>query len=246
MAAYLKTSFVFLVGFTIGVILALLLILVQNFTQTELLPRNEFVEHFTSYRSLIKKMGYFTISVNFDELTYSNNATLRKYLESNLLKKKIIVLCVMLVKKVENAYAATNTWMKSCNDRLFFGLKKDDYLNITVMRPKSSWHYLCNVIRYIHTNYTKQYHWILFVPDDIYAIPENLRIFVSGKNFNDPFYFGHTALFWSQYFNLAEAGYVISNGTMNALYSKFPTDQKCVDGGKYWKNEDYYLGKILL
>lgn len=245
MAAYLKISFVFLVGFTIGVILALLLFLAQIFTQSELLPRNEFVEHFTSYNSLIKKMGYLTVSVNFDELAYANNATLQEYLESYMLKEKILVLCAMFVKKVENAYAATNTWMRSCNDRLFFGLKEDDYLNITVMTHKNSWHYLCNVIRYIYTNYTKPYHWILFVPDDVYAIPENLRIFVSEKNFSDPFYFGHAAMFWNQYFNLAQAGYVISNGTVNALYNKFPTDQMCLDGGKYWKNEDYYLGKYL-
>lgn len=247
MAAYLKTIVVFLVGFMLGVILALLLFMTQHFRQSELLPPNDFVEHFTvtSYHALFKKMGYLTMPVNFDELTYSNNATLYTYLESNTLKKNVLVLCVMFVKKVKNAYAASNTWMKRCNDKLFFGLKPDDYLNITVMKPKSSWHYLCNVIRYIYTNYTLKYHWVLFVPDDIYAIPENLRLYVYDKNFNDVFYFGHTALFWNQYFNLAQAGYVISNGTIHALYNKFPTEQTCLDSGKYWKNEDYYLGKYL-
>ena len=99
MAAYLKLSFVFLVGFSIGVILALLLFVAQNFPQSELLSGNEFVEHFTltSYHSLFKKMRYLTFSANFDELTYSNNATLHAYLASSVLEKKIFVLCVMSV-----------------------------------------------------------------------------------------------------------------------------------------------------
>ena len=51
--------------------------------------------------------------------------------------------------------------------------------------------------------------------------------------------------FWGQVYNWADAGYALSKGTVKQLVKKFPSDQKCQEGGRFWKNGDWYLGKHL-
>ncbi|XP_054286324.1 C1GALT1-specific chaperone 1-like protein [Macrosteles quadrilineatus] len=255
MAIYPSKSSVFLLGFSIGVIFAFILTVSKDkfgrvtpnksiyYAHTAL--HNPSTNHEEFYHKWLKKMRYMTYRVNFDYYSYSGNQSLATFLESQLLKHKVNIMCVMFVKNVNNAYAAMNTWMKHCNHVMFYGLKPESYIKITVMRPKSSWHYLCEVINHLDKS-GNNYQWVLFVPDDIFAIPENLRYYLFGKNYEDLFYFGRPAFLWNVHYNFAGAGYVLSKGSIKALRSLFPSSESCVKSGKYWKNEDYYLDKFLL
>lgn len=247
MALYPSKLTVFVLGFAIGVILAFITYVSRS---TFIYPKVHipFIRHKVydfednSYSEWLVKSGYSIVPVNFDYLAYSGNKSLSNFLEYKLLKTHVNILCVMFVKNVNNAYAALNTWMKHCNSYKFFGLKPEKYLDVKVMRPTSSWHYLCEVIRHVNT-YSSDHMWVLFAPDDIYALPENLRNFVFGKNFQEAYYFGHSAIFWNEHFNLAQAGYVLSVGSIKVLVKKFNSSESCKASGRYWKNEDYLLGE---
>ena len=52
--------------------------------------------------------------------------------------------------------------------------------------------------------------------------------------------------FWAQVYNWGDAGFVLSRGAIDKLLDqKFPTPEKCLSGGKFWKNSDWHLGKHL-
>ncbi|XP_046678239.1 glycoprotein-N-acetylgalactosamine 3-beta-galactosyltransferase 1-like [Homalodisca vitripennis] len=248
MAIYPSKISVFFLGFAIGVIAAFILTVSMSKFETHkpsLLIENAVnIKEDKSYDQWLTKTGYRKFPINFDHYSYSRNKSLNQLRENQLLKAKVNVLCVMFITNVNNAYAAMETWMKQCNSFKFYGTKPEKYLEITVMRPKNSWHYLCEVLRHLDNN-SNDYMWVLFVPDDVFAIPENLRHYVFGLNYNDPYYFGHSAFFWNEYYNIAQAGYVLSKGSIKTLITRFSTSESCIASGKYWKNEDYYLGKYL-
>jgi hypothetical protein len=91
-------------------------------------------------------------------------------------------------------------------------------------------------------NNKENLHWVLFVSDDIFAIPENLRYYVASLDYNEPHYLGSDITFWGKTYNVGEAGYVLSKGVIYALQMKFNSSESCLKSGKYWRNEDFYLG----
>lgn len=251
MAIYPSILSIFALGFAVGVIIAFIATVSKsrpgslNAGQVGGQNNENLIDPEIQYFDRwLKKTGYRTTQVDFDYFSYSGNKSLNQFLESQILKVKVKLMCVMFVKSINNAYAAANTWMKHCNSYKFYGLKPEKYLEVKVLRPKSSWHYLCEIIRQIE-NSADDYMWVLFVPDDIYAIPENLRHYVFNKNPKGQFYLGQKAMFWNQHYNLGQAGYVLSKGSITALAKRFNTTQSCQTSGKYWKNEDYYLGKFV-
>ena len=87
--------------------------------------------------------------------------------------------------------------------------------------------------------------WVLIASEDTFALPENLRYYVAPMDSQVDYYLGHAMKFWNVVYNWADAGYVISKGTLKKLMKKFPDDQACEKGGQYWKNSDWYIGKHL-
>ena len=50
----------------------------------------------------------------------------------------------------------------------------------------------------------------------------------------------------AQVYNWGDAGYVLSRGAIDRLLDeKFPTAESCGDGGRFWKNGDWHLGRHL-
>jgi hypothetical protein len=88
-------------------------------------------------------------------------------------------------------------------------------------------------------------HWALFVPDDVFVIPENLRFYVASLDYNEPHYLGDDVAFWGKVYNVGDAGYVLSKGVIYALQMKFNSSELCQKSGKYWRNEDFYLGNYM-
>ena len=87
--------------------------------------------------------------------------------------------------------------------------------------------------------------WILVAAEETFAIPENLRFYVAAKNASDQHYLGHAMKFWNVIYNWADAGYILSKGSLNKFIEKFDSDSACDKGGQYWKNSDWYLAKHL-
>ncbi|KAK3912055.1 Glycoprotein-N-acetylgalactosamine 3-beta-galactosyltransferase 1 [Frankliniella fusca] len=205
-----------------------------------------------NYETWLTNQGILRKTLDFDEYLYGNSHK-QAVLEAEFLKKKIHVLCVVFVEREKNIMAASHTWLRHCNDYvLYYAKRPQDHreknfaedLGVKKVQAKSSWDFLCKTVLDLWEKKESKLQWLLFVSDDMFVVPENLRRMVAQLDPNHPYYFGHAQTLWGQPFNVALAGYALSKGTVELLASNFTFDS-CPTGGKYWKKEDFYLGKNL-
>lgn len=223
-------------SFVLGVILAVWLVPDQRLQKA--------VNKIDGYEAWFRKSNLKRKLLPMDLIRYGDME--QHYLESELLYDKVKVLCVILVRKRKNAAAANQTWSKQCNEKTFIYLQAENVqkvkLPIRPTRLESSWLLLCNAMRGMNTSL---FHWALFVNDDTFAIPENLRRMVADVDYNKGHYLGHATTFWGSNYNAAQAGYALSKASIKSIQSRFNSIESCVAGGRFWKQEDYYLGKHL-
>jgi len=236
-------NFIFSTGFLVGVILACLLISRENETSVQRSCKFGGSSKI-SYKEWSSMQNLKKGSVNYDELSYVKVAT--DVSEASYLYSVVHVHCVVFVTKKRNALAVKNTWGKRCNEVIFFGLQDHSDISVIVLKPKSSWQYLCDAIKYVWQNYQAYLHWALFIFDDVFVIPENLRYYVATLDHIEPHYLGDDVTFWGKVYNVGEAGYVLSKGAIYALQMKFNSSESCMRSGKYWRNEDFYLGNYTM
>lgn len=166
--------------------------------------------------------------------------------EWNWLREQVSVTCVVFVEKLKLGQSIKATWGKRCNNIYFFGHRlKDAELPVINAHVKiiSSWQLLCEAMNYVWNDKVDKLEWIIFVKDDTLIIPENLRYMVAPLNHRHDYYLGHPVILWGQIYNVAQSGYVLSRGALDKVVQMFNTTEKCIRSGKYWKKEDYYLGK---
>ncbi|XP_039296776.1 C1GALT1-specific chaperone 1-like protein isoform X2 [Nilaparvata lugens] len=265
MMYHVKVFFVFVLGFAIGVLLAVMLFLSSDVPSR----RNN-----NSLKVITKTSVDFFIddssSVSLEENILRLRTVGKKWRESNIDKNKeqnrtelydestvvtntpnlnsINIVCVIFSSDLSRSSAAADTWGRHCNNYHFYGKSNADfykYLNVTAIKPQHSWHFLCEVIRHVHNLYKDTLNWVIFVPDDIFVIPENLRHYVRYKDHTKAYYLGDISCFWFTYYNTAEAGYVLSSGAIQLLLKIFNSTEACLGGGKHWRNEDYHLGRHM-
>ncbi|KZC09216.1 PREDICTED: glycoprotein-N-acetylgalactosamine 3-beta-galactosyltransferase 1-like [Dufourea novaeangliae] len=183
---------------------------------------------------------------NIDMDFYLYGSTREQELESDWLGSNVQLTCVVFVKKVKLAKSIWNTWGKRCNNIYFFGQEKDPEVPIINLELKlvSSWQLLCEAFNYVWRD-NKTMDWLVFSKDDTLVVPENLRYMLAPLNHTRDYYLGHAVVLWGQPYNVADAGYVISMAVLGKLANMFGNSEKCITGGKYWKQEDYYLAKHL-
>ncbi|EZA49606.1 Glycoprotein-N-acetylgalactosamine 3-beta-galactosyltransferase [Ooceraea biroi] len=191
--------------------------------------------------------------INLDRYLYrpqrGDDAKEIENIEWYWLKKRVSVTCVVFIEKLKLGKSVQATWGKRCNNIYFFGrhLKNADLpiINITA-KIVSSWQLLCEAMNYIWKDETaNKLQWIIFVKDDTMVIPENLRYMIAPLDHKSDYYLGHPVVLWGQTYNVAQSGYVLSKGALTKVVQMFNSSEKCITGGKYWKKEDYYLGKHL-
>ncbi|KAM0726249.1 Glycoprotein-N-acetylgalactosamine 3-beta-galactosyltransferase 1 [Formica fusca] len=176
------------------------------------------------------------------------NTRKNESVEWNWLKERVSITCMVFVEKLKLGRSIRTTWGKRCNNIYFFGHRlKDAELPIININTKivSSWQLLCEAMNYIWKKTADKLEWIIFVKDNTIVIPENLRYMIAPLDHRDDYYLGHPIVLWGQIYNVAQSGYVLSKGTLAKVIQMFNTTEKCIAGGKYWKKEDYYLGKHL-
>lgn len=169
-----------------------------------------------------------------------------KSVEWKWLEDRVSVTCIIFVEKLKMGKSIQATWGKRCNNIYFFAHHlKDAELPIINIDTKivSSWQLLCEAMNYIWKKTTHKLEWIIFVRDDTMVIPENLRYMVAPLDYRDDYYLGHPIVLWGQTYNVARSGYVLSKGALAKVMQMFNTTEECIVGGKYWKKEDYYLGR---
>ncbi|KAF5285692.1 hypothetical protein FQR65_LT13077 [Abscondita terminalis] len=148
-------------------------------------------------------------------------------------------MCLILVNKIKYARASVNTWAKHCNHVELVQLKRNK-LGLKRNKDEASWPLLCNAL----VNISESFHWILVVKETTFAIVENVRHLVAPLDYESHYYLGHAIKFWGIKYNVAQAGYILSNGTLAALKLKNEKDL-CSTNSVVWNLEDYYLGRTL-
>lgn len=251
---------VLFLGFAIGFILGIFILSPKDHVST--LPRPNRRSSCDSpekssrlsgnYESWLANQGILRNTLDVDEYLYGQSRK-QAVLEADLLKKKVHIMCVVFVEREKNVIAASHTWLRHCNNYVLYYVKRPqdhrdkDFapdLGVKKIEAKSSWDFLCKTILDLWKTKDSSLQWVLFVSSDMFVVPENLRRMVAHLNHNDPYYFGHAQTLWGQPFNVALAGYALSRGAVKLLADNF-TSESCPTGGKYWKKEDYYLGKNL-
>lgn len=231
---------VFITGFIIGLYFASIII---QFYNTELfkIQRNQQITNIKSnvYDDwFYKNTNYTRKQISNDNLLYG---PIKYNLESSFLFKEVSILCAMKINKNKNAIAANNTWLGHCNEKLFYDSphKSVRSANNSVT---SSWHLLCNTILHIHQNYKNKVKYVILINDDTFVIPENLRKILAGFKSDFYVYMGHAISFWGVTYNVAQSGIVLGMNVIERLTLMFKNNADCQNSGKYWKQEDWYLG----
>lgn len=255
-----KPLTVLFVGFAIGFILGIIVLSPSE----EPLPLSENHKRQTTcnhppekksqvegtYASWLANQGAVRNSLDIDDFLYGKGRK-QAILEADMLKDKVHITCIVFVEREKNVIAASHTWLKHCNDyELFHAKRPQDHrlkefakeLRVQVLEVASSWDFLCKIILSLWKSKGPQLQWLLFVSDDMFVVPENLRRMVAHVNPDNSFYLGHAQTLWGQPYNVALAGYALSKGTIRLLAGNFSSFESCSSGGKYWKKEDYYLG----
>lgn len=258
-----KPITVLFVGFAIGFILGII-ILSPSEKSVPLSPehkRQSSCNHLPekkidlkgNYESWLANQGAVRTSLDIDEFLYGEGRK-EATLEAEMLKKRVHITCVVFVDREKNVVAASHTWLQHCNDyELFYAKRPQDHrfkefapeLKVQTIEVTSSWDFLCKIILRLWNAKGSQLQWLLFVSDDMFVVPENLRRMVAQVDSDGSYYLGHAQILWGQPFNVALAGYALSKGTVRLLAGNFTSFESCSSGGKYWKKEDYYLGRNL-
>lgn len=227
----------FLFGILIGIFLAVIFRLNEIIKSAEPEPFRT-VFDITNYQKWFEGKNLTRRYVSLDYLRYGNKSY---YLESKYLHDKIPVLCLVFVKTPKNADAVKATWGASCNELQFLNLTREKKKMPVLGKSESSWVSLCEVLKSV----PEQFNWVLVVYDYTFVLVENLRLFLAGFKPEDRYYLGHAVQFWSTVYNMGQAGYVLSKGTVDTFKDKFSDKDSCNKMRTYRNQEDLYLGKSL-
>ncbi|XP_040578858.1 LOW QUALITY PROTEIN: C1GALT1-specific chaperone 1 [Lepeophtheirus salmonis] len=240
-----RLFFNFLLSFILGVCIQLFIQLVLNgatplYRKNEIAPSSEVFDHGYSYDQwLYQNYGYESFLVDPDILHYDK--TFKGNIESDFLRKKIPILCLILADTFEGSKSINDTWGSHCNEIRFYSSKiNNSSLPIIKLSVQSSFDLYCQAIR----RATKD-TWIFIAKERTFAVIENLRYYLASKNASSHYYLGHARKFWNVNYNWKDAGIVLSPGSIDKFTTTFTSDKKCESGGRYWGNGDWYLGKNL-
>ncbi|XP_058797465.1 C1GALT1-specific chaperone 1-like isoform X2 [Phymastichus coffea] len=260
----LRPKVVFVIGFLFGFLSVFIYKYVNSIIESPKLHKSSlkivwtFLENWSesakNYEAWCQNQNVKLSELNLDEYAYGaqsiNHSDVKKLvLESKWLRTKVPITCVVFVEKLKLVATITDTWGKHCNKLLFFSRNLSDsnfsVINLGI-KYTSAWQFLCEIMNYIWKRRNEiPLNWIIFIKDDTIVVPENLQYNLAALNYMEPYYLGHAIVLWGTPYNVAQAGYVLSYESLRRVIKLFNTSKKCAAGGKYWKNEDYYLGKHL-
>ena len=242
---------VFLVGFLIGVFLAVL----AHYSRSRAAAARASAEsdgpirpYDFAYELWLAARGMESAAVDPDVGRYNTSAEAKSEVnEAEFLKREVHVTCLLFPETIDGAKAVRDTWGGHCNDlRLYSHKLSNETHGVEKVAVKSSFALLCTALHKIRDSMSKDLQWVLVASDNTFVLVENLRYFVAPMNPSQSHYLGHAMTFWAQVYNWGDAGYVISRGAIDRLLDeKFPTAESCGDGGRFWKNGDWHLGRHL-
>ena len=249
-------------GFVLGALLACGLHLVQvvaiawNRASDETSNFNPVPYDFAYEKWLWASLDLISVEVDPDIGRYANESNrdtsengLSSASEAAFLFDEVKVSCAVFPEDARWAEAVYKTWGRHCNSLEMTSRKLEANSSIGLRRMEpgvtSHFHLICSTLRKVREEEGDDFQWILFAPENTFALIENLRFFVAPKNSSERHYLGHAMRFWGQLYNWNDAGFALSKGAVDALLAEYDSDAKCKAGGRFWKMGDWYLGKNL-
>ncbi|KAH9508231.1 Glycoprotein-N-acetylgalactosamine 3-beta-galactosyltransferase 1, partial [Bulinus truncatus] len=238
-----RNCFSFLLGFTMGMSLALLRLNV--FTVADIrapLPNTVRGEESGDGGA---PRNFSGVDLDADAALHQDDVTLAQSLRQRV---KFLVWVMTSPSNIQKkAIAVRDTWGKRC-DQIFFFSSQDDHdlpaigLNVSEGRQHLTSKTM-EAFRYIYRHHIDTADWFMKVDDDTFLIPENLRYFLSDQNSSQPIYFGHhfNSHIPQGYFS-GGAGYVISKEALRRFGKMSTNSTLCrQDNG----SEDVEFGKCM-
>ncbi|XP_031196231.1 C1GALT1-specific chaperone 1-like [Mastomys coucha] len=159
------------------------------------------------------------------------------------------VYCIILVtpSHVSLWAAVKQTWIKHCDKAEFFSSQHvKGFESITVNRNSTSL-MMIKAYTYAFEKYKDQYSWFFLTYPSTFAVIENLKYFLLGKDPSQPFYLGHTEYTGNLDYVTMEGGVVLSIESVERLISCFKIAQRCPKEEKLIRkfSEDQQLAIFL-
>ncbi|XP_052285134.1 glycoprotein-N-acetylgalactosamine 3-beta-galactosyltransferase 1-like [Dreissena polymorpha] len=179
--------------------------------------------------------------------------------EARRLEREVRVLCWIMTRPQNLDFKATavrRTWARRCNKVLFISsVTNETFPTIGMDVPEGRDHLTgkaMKAFKYIYDHHMDDADWFMKADDDTYVILENLRYFLSGKNTNEPIYFGqHFTTLVKQGWFSGGAGYVLSKESLRRFGTQGSNVSVCrqehgpedVDVGKCMESLGVKVGK---
>ncbi|KAJ8313702.1 hypothetical protein KUTeg_008263 [Tegillarca granosa] len=169
-----------------------------------------------------------------------------------MLYNKVRVLCWVMTNPSNHYTKAKHvkaTWGRRCNSIVFMSSQKDSNLPSVALPVKegrdSLWAKTKAAFKYIYQNHLNDAEWFMKADDDTYVVLENLRYFLSDKNYKSHVFYGRRFKpYVSQGYMSGGAGYVLSKYAVKKFVENGIDDSSMcrADGGGA---EDLELGRCM-
>lgn len=155
------------------------------------------------------------------------------------------ITCLVIARGNSQTQVPTQTWLKKCDNYLIVkfnrtkGAKKVQHGKKSwTVSAESGWSALCQTFQLL----PRPVQWLIIVPESVLVVVENLKRLVRNRDWNDVAYIGHAQRHYMGEYNALSAGILLSNASISLLLDRFPDKSACSSSGRYWNNEDVYLG----
>lgn len=238
-----KNYLLFIVGLFIGSYLAFQVksrnTIIPSINQTFIDLPKKLASLNTYYENWFQNAGFIRRKHTIDTLRYGDHLFRT---EAKILEHQIPILCVILSNNDKTAKAGVHTWAKGCTDVTIVklsGRKGKHHIPMKKTAENSNWNKLCGAIKEIEYD---KFEWVVFVHQQTFVLLENLRWFVASLNHTKGYYLGQAESFWNVRYNLAQAGFVLSQGSLRLLKAEFDEEKGCKVDSLMLNKEDFTLG----
>ena len=159
-------------------------------------------------------------------------------------------IIILKMKQFNDTYTTIKqTWGKHCDTILYFSdvlplldnvIKVENTDNMDIEVSASV---LFNVLHYLYEHHMHNIDWVVRALPETYIIVENLQLFLSDKNPDDPVYYGQKFSQWGRYFPSTSAGYVMSREAIRRIATKGSTIPGCHP--RYREEDNYAIARCF-
>ncbi|MFT7802170.1 C1GALT1-specific chaperone 1-like [Arapaima gigas] len=144
------------------------------------------------------------------------------------LSQSVRVYCLIMVQpKLLIHWAATHdTWSKHCDKAVFYSSEESKALESVVLQETNEWAQIRKALQHAFEN-AGNLRWFFMARPTTFAIIENLKYLLLGKDPNEPFYIGNVLKSGELEYVEYASGVALSYNSVRRLVEAFSDKMKC-------------------